>query len=72
LDIQTEIKWIQAALSESKHPTFIAAVKNRIESLRKVRSLLQKNGCWKISWCWRQKRTLRQVGHIPLTKPMKS
>ncbi|QJP34835.1 hypothetical protein F0365_10745 [Nonlabens sp. Ci31] len=37
MDLQSEIKWIEAALSESKDPTFIKAVKNMIQSMRKVK-----------------------------------
>ncbi|PHQ28838.1 valine--tRNA ligase [Leeuwenhoekiella nanhaiensis] len=37
MDIKAEIKWIETALLESKDPTFIAAVKNMITSLRKVK-----------------------------------
>lgn len=42
MDLQTEIKWIQTALSESKDPTFITAVKNMIESMRKVKESVSK------------------------------
>ncbi|AUS06967.1 hypothetical protein [Pseudotamlana carrageenivorans] len=42
MDLQAEIKWIEAALSESKDPTFIAAVKNMIKSMRKVKETLSK------------------------------
>jgi len=42
LDIQTEIKWIQTALNESKDATFISAVKNRIVSMRKVKEAASK------------------------------
>ena len=37
MDLQAEIKWIESALLESKDPTFIAAVKNMIKSMRKVK-----------------------------------
>jgi divalent metal cation (Fe/Co/Zn/Cd) transporter len=37
MDLQTEIKWIHDALSESKDPTFVEAVKNMIKSMRKVK-----------------------------------
>lgn len=37
MDLQAEIKWIETALSESKDPTFVEAVKNMIESMRKVK-----------------------------------
>lgn len=40
MDLQAEIKWIEKALSESKDPTFIAAVKNMITSMRKVKETL--------------------------------
>ena len=40
MDLQTEIKWIQTALSESKDPTFVEAVKNMIKSMRKVKETL--------------------------------
>lgn len=42
MDFQAEIKWIEAALSESKDPTFIEAVKNMIKSMRKVKDTLSK------------------------------
>lgn len=42
MDIQAEIKWIESALSESKDPTFVAAVKNMIKSMRKVKETLSK------------------------------
>lgn len=42
MDLQAEIKWIQTALAESKDPTFIAAVKNMIESMRKVKESASK------------------------------
>lgn len=72
MDIQTEIKWIQAALSESKHPTFIAAVKNRIESLRKVKESASKEQLLEDKLMLEAEEDISQVGHIPLTKPMKS
>jgi predicted Zn-dependent protease len=37
MDVQAEIKWIEAALSESNDPTFIEAVKKMIQSMRKVK-----------------------------------
>lgn len=37
MDYQAEIKWIETALLESKDPTFIRAVKNMIQSMRKVK-----------------------------------
>ena len=37
MDLQTEIKWIHDALSESKDPKFVEAVKNMIKSMRKVK-----------------------------------
>lgn len=37
MNIQTEIKWIEAALIESKDPNFIKAVKNMIQSMRKLK-----------------------------------
>jgi divalent metal cation (Fe/Co/Zn/Cd) transporter len=37
MDLQTEIKWIHDALSESKDPEFVEAVKNMIKSMRKVK-----------------------------------
>jgi predicted transcriptional regulator len=37
MDLQAEIKWIETALSESNDPTFIKAVKNMIQSMRKVK-----------------------------------
>lgn len=37
MDYQAEIKWIETALLESKDPTFIKAVKNMIQSMRKVK-----------------------------------
>lgn len=37
MDLQAEIKWIEAALSESNDPTFIEAVKNMIQSMRKIK-----------------------------------
>lgn len=37
MDLQAEIKWIEAALSESKDPTFVEAVKSKIKSMRKVK-----------------------------------
>jgi len=37
MDLQTKIKWIHDALSESKDPTFVEAVKNMIKSMRKVK-----------------------------------
>jgi hypothetical protein len=37
MDVQAEIKWIETALLESKDPTFIKAVKNMIQSMRKVK-----------------------------------
>lgn len=37
IDLQAEIKWIQTALTESKDPTFVEAVKNMIKSMRKVK-----------------------------------
>lgn len=40
MDLQAEINWIQTALSESKDPTFIEAVKNMIKSMRKVKETL--------------------------------
>jgi len=40
MDLQAEIKWIQKALSESKDPTFVEAVKNMIKSMRKVKETL--------------------------------
>jgi hypothetical protein len=40
MDIQAEIKWIQIALSESKDPTFVRAVKSMITSMRKVKETL--------------------------------
>lgn len=40
MDLQAEIKWIEAALSESKDPTFIEAVKSMIKSMRKVKETL--------------------------------
>ncbi|MBL4680348.1 MAG: hypothetical protein JKY88_06445 [Pseudomonadales bacterium] len=40
MDLQAEIKWIQTALSESKDPTFVEAVKNMIKSMRKVKETL--------------------------------
>lgn len=40
MDLQAEIKWIQKALLESKDPTFIEAVKNMIQSMRKVKENL--------------------------------
>ncbi|MCB9426712.1 MAG: hypothetical protein H6584_06750 [Flavobacteriales bacterium] len=40
MDLQAEINWIQKALSESKDPTFIEAVKNMIQSMRKVKEKL--------------------------------
>ena len=43
MDLQAEIKWIETALSESKDPTFIAAVKNMITSMRKVKETLSKS-----------------------------
>jgi len=42
MDLQAEIKWIETALSESKDPTFIEAVKNMIKSMRKVKETLSK------------------------------
>ena len=40
MDLQAEIKWIETALSESKDPTFVEAVKNMIKSMRKVKASL--------------------------------
>jgi len=40
MDLQAEIKWIQTALSESKDPTFVEAVKSMIKSMRKVKETL--------------------------------
>lgn len=40
MDIQAEIKWIQKALSESKDPTFVEAVKGMIKSMKKVKETL--------------------------------
>ncbi len=40
MDIQAEIKWIQKALSESKDPTFVEAVKSMIKSMKKVKETL--------------------------------
>lgn len=40
MDLQAEIKWIETALSESKDPTFIEAVKGMIKSMRKVKETL--------------------------------
>ena len=40
MDLQAEIKWIQTALSESKDPTFVEAVKNMIKSMRKIKETL--------------------------------
>lgn len=40
MDLQAEIKWIESALSESKDPTFVEAVKNMIKSMRKVKESL--------------------------------
>ncbi len=40
MDLQAEIKWIQTALSESKDPAFVEAVKNMIKSMRKVKETL--------------------------------
>jgi predicted Zn-dependent protease len=40
MDIQAEIKWIQNALSESKDPTFVEAVKGMIKSMKKVKETL--------------------------------
>jgi hypothetical protein len=37
MDVKAEIKWIETALLESKDPTFIKAVKNMIQSMRKVK-----------------------------------
>lgn len=37
MDLQAEIKWIETALSESKDPTFIEAVKNMIKSMQKIK-----------------------------------
>jgi len=37
MDLQAEIQWIQTALLESKDPTFIEAVKNMIQSMRKIK-----------------------------------
>ncbi len=37
MNIQAEIKWIEAALIESKDPNFIKAVKNMIQSMRKLK-----------------------------------
>lgn len=40
MDIQAEIKWIENALSESKDPTFVEAVKSMIKSMKKVKETL--------------------------------
>ena len=40
MDLQAEIKWIEKALSESKDPTFVEAVKSMIKSMRKVKASL--------------------------------
>lgn len=40
MDLQAEINWIQKALSESNDPTFVEAVKNMIQSMRKVKETL--------------------------------
>ena len=40
MNLQAEIKWIENALSESKDPTFIEAVKSMIKSMRKVKETL--------------------------------
>jgi hypothetical protein len=40
MDLQAEIKWIETALSESKDPTFVEAVKSMIKSMRKVKETL--------------------------------
>lgn len=37
MNFQTEIKWIEAALIESKDPNFIKAVKNMIQAMRKLK-----------------------------------
>lgn len=37
MDLKAEIKWIEFALLASKDPTFVGAVKNMIESMRKVK-----------------------------------
>ncbi len=37
MDIQAEIQWIHTALTESKDPAFIEAVKHMIKSMRKVK-----------------------------------
>lgn len=42
MNLQAEIKWIETALSESKDPTFIEAVKNMIKSMQKVKENLSK------------------------------
>ncbi len=38
MDIKAEVKWIEAALLDSKDPTFVTAVKNLIHSLSEVRT----------------------------------
>lgn len=40
MDLQAEINRIQKALSESNDPTFVEAVKNMIQSMRKVKESL--------------------------------
>ncbi len=48
MDLQAEINWIQKALSESNDPTFVEAVKNMIQSIRKQRKPCHPNRCRKI------------------------